>query len=337
MLNTRQKLDERAAAAEDYVQGTFGIALGLQPIAPKSLPNFILDRYRLWQGSLLGQPLLLVAGEGWKPGEGFTRDFMRQRELLRDRLGIQLIVLLLAQTTARLRQQMVARKIGFIAPGSQLYIPEALLDVRERTARARAELTGTISPTAQLMLIAALLGQPLDDSSQTELAGHLQVEIMSVSRALDELEALKIVETRHVGRQRKLHLLAQGGDLWASVKDKLHTPVRKVRNIDRVRGLERAPRAGESALAHYTMLGEPRFEQRAIAATQWSKIAARLEDAHSLELIDDPVELETWSYDPTTLARDGFVDPLSLYLSVRYNLDERVAQAADQLLEPFGW
>jgi hypothetical protein len=47
--------------------------------------------------------------------------------------------------------------------------------------------------------------------------------------------------------------------------------------------------------------------------------------------------IETWTYDPRLLARDGFVDPLSLYLSVRHSRDERVAQAADRLLEPFGW
>jgi DNA-binding MarR family transcriptional regulator len=337
MLDTHQNLDERAAAAEDYVQGTFGIALGLKPIAPKSLPNFILDRYRLWQGSLLGQPLLLVAGEGWKPGEGFTADFMRQRDLLRDRMHIPLVVLLLDHAPAAIRRQMVARRIAFLAPGSQFYIPEVLLDIRERTVRARAEPSGTISPTAQLLLLAALLGHQLRESSQTEIAARLKVSIMSVSRALDELEALEIAKGRQVGRQRRLHLLAEGGDLWATVKDKLHSPIRKLRSVHGTIDLKNAPLAGESALAHYTMLGEPRIEQRAIAAARWMEVAEHLEVGTAFEFADDRFELETWSYEPSTLARDGFVDPLSLYLSARYNLDERVAQAADQLLEPFGW
>jgi hypothetical protein len=85
------------------------------------------------------------------------------------------------------------------------------------------------------------------------------------------------------------------------------------------------------------MLGEPRIEQRAIAAARWMEVAEHLEVGTAFEFADDRFELETWSYEPSTLARDGFVDPLSLYLSTRYNLDERVAQAAEQLLEPFGW
>jgi hypothetical protein len=337
MLGNNPELDALAAAAETYVEGAFGFVLGLQPIAPATLPHFILDRYRMWKGSLLGQPMLLVAGKGWKPGDGFTADFIKQRDLLRDRLGVPLVVLLLDYTPAAVRKQMVARKVGFVAPGSQFYIPEALLDLNERSARARPEPSGIISPTAQLMLLAALQGQQLDDANQTELAARFQVAVMSISRAFDELEALKIGRTVHVGRQRRLHLNVRGGDLWASIKDKLQTPVRKLRRVYGILNSEVAPRAGATALAHYTMLGESRVEHRAIAATLWKKVERQLHESSAFDFARPHTEVETWTYDPRLLARDGFVDPLSLYLSIRYSLDERVAQAADQLLERFGW
>jgi len=48
-------------------------------------------------------------------------------------------------------------------------------------------------------------------------------------------------------------------------------------------------------------------------------------------------EIETWSYDPAALATSDVVDELSLYLSTRDHPDERVAQAADQLLENMSW
>ena len=337
MLDNDPELDALAAAAESYVEGAFGLVLGLKPIAQTTLPHFILDRYRMWKGSLLGQPMLLVAGRGWKPGDGFAADFIRQRELLRDRLGVPLVLLLLDHAPAAVRKQMVARKIGFVAPGSQFYIPEALLDLNERSARARPEPPGIISPTAQLMLLAALQKQQLDDANQTELAARFQVAVMSISRAFDELEALKVARTVRVGRQRRLQLHVRGGDLWASVKDKLQTPVRKLRSVYGILNSEVAPRAGETALAHYTMLGEPRAEHRAIAAAQWKKVERQLHESSAFDFAQPPTKVETWHYDPRLLARDGFVDPLSLYLSVRYSLDERIAQAADQLLEPFGW
>jgi DNA-binding MarR family transcriptional regulator len=338
MLDEVQDLDATAAAAEDYLEAAFGITLGLEPVSPANLPHFLLDRYRLWQGSLLGQPMLLAAGKGWKPGEGFTRDFLKQREILRDRLGVPLVILLLEHASAAARKQLVSRKIGFLAPASQLYVPEALLDLRERSARARADHTGLISPTAQLLLLAVLQGEPFEDANQTELAAKLGVAVMSISRALDELDALGIAKARRVGRQRQLHLLARGGELWGAVKDKLQSPVRKLRRVDGILDDETAPRSGESALAHYTMLGEPRAVHRAIAAAHWKDIDKRLAAAdRTLEFVDAPIHLETWSYDPAILAKNGVVDPLSLYLSTRHSLDERVAQAAEQLLEPFGW
>ena len=337
VLDDSPELDALAAAAESYVERAFGLVLGLQPIAQATLPHFILDRYRMWKGSLLGQPILLVARKSWKLSEGFTADFIKQRDLLRDRLEVPLVLLLLDHAPAALRKQMVAHRIGFLAPGSQFYIPEALLDLHERSARARPEPPGIISPTAQLMLLAALQGQQLDDTNQTELAARFQVAIMSISRAFDELEALKIGRTVHVGRQRRLHLHVRDGDLWAIVKDKLQTPIRKVRKVYGILNSEVAPRAGETALAHYTMLGEPRVERRAIAAAHWKRVERELDEISAFDFAQPHMEVETWTYDPRLLAREGFVDPISLYLSIRHSLDERVAQAADQLLERFEW
>jgi len=301
-----------------------------------ALPHFLLDRYRLWRGTLLGQPLLLAAWKNWRPGMGYTADFVKHREILRRELGDQPVILLLDHAPAAIRRQMVERRIGFLAPGSQLYIPEALLDWRERGARAAHEPAERIAPTAQLVLLAALQGEPLDDENLTELAERLQVAIMSMTRALDELEALGIAESRLVGRQRRLHLLLEGRELWDQVKDRLNSPVRKLRTVRGKLDDAAAPRAGESALAHYTMLAVPRVARRAIAAARWKEIAYRLDPAAS-GFDEDRIELETWSYDPNILARGGVVDPLSLYLSVRDEPDERVAQAAEELLEPFKW
>jgi DNA-binding MarR family transcriptional regulator len=337
MLETAQKLDMLAAEAEAYVQSSFGIRLDLVPVRPASLPHFLLDRYRFWQGSLLGQPMLLAAGRNWRPGMGFTADFVKHRDLLRRQLGVQFVLLLLDHVPATVRRQMVERKIGFLSPGSQLYVPDALLDLRERGTRAPAEPSEQITPTAQLLLLAVLLGEQLDDSNLTELAERFQVAVMSMSRALDELEALQIAKARHVGRQRRLHLLLQGRELWDSVRDRLHSPVRKVRTVRGAVDGGFAPRAGESALAHYTMLAAPRVERRAIAALRWKEVAQKVENVGEYVFEEDRTELETWSYDPLALAREGVVDPLSLYLSVRHNPDERVTQAAEQLLEPFGW
>lgn len=82
MLDEAETLDAQATEAEAYVLSAFGERLTLDPVAPPGLPHFLLDRYRLWQGTLLGQPLLVAAWKNWRPGMGFTTDFAKHREIL---------------------------------------------------------------------------------------------------------------------------------------------------------------------------------------------------------------------------------------------------------------
>lgn len=149
--------------------------------------------------------------------------------------------------------------------------------------------------------------------------------------------ALKIAKSKHVGRQRRLSLQYTGRELWHAVEARLQSPVRKVREVKGRLPDEVAPLAGESALAHYTMLSEPRIARRALAAARWKHITGQFGLAPATPFDHDRVEIETWSYDPHVLARQPAVDRLSLYLSVRHDPDERVAQAAAQLLETFEW
>jgi DNA-binding MarR family transcriptional regulator len=325
------RLEALGDAAETYVQHAFGRRLELIPITPTNVPHFVLDRYKLWRGSLNGRTLILIAAR--EPRSGFTTDILKHRDLVRRQLGVDLVLLLLDHVPAAIRRQMVDRQIGFIAPGAQLYVPEALLDLRERAPAMASAPPAQISPTTQLALLAIMQGVNLEDENLTELAGRFHVAIMSMSRTLDELEALQLAKARHVGRQRRLHMLLGGRELWDAVRDRLQSPVRKVRVVSgNVEG-NFAPLAGESALAHYTMLAAPRVETRAISSARWKSLA--LVPATSFD--DERFEVQTWSYDPQILARDAVIDRLSLFLSVRENPDERVAQAAEELLEAFEW
>ena len=132
-------------------------------------------------------------------------------------------------------------------------------------------------------------------------------------------------------------MLAGGRELWETVQERLQSPVRKVRVVGG--GIEDpiAPLAGESALARYTMLAAPRVETRAILSVHWKALKERLALSPAGAFDDDRTEIQTWAYNPQILARDGVIDRFSLYLSVRASPDERVAQAAEELMETFEW
>lgn len=332
------RLEALAEAAEAYVDDTFGERLGLVPVAPTNLPHFILDRYAIWQGSLNGRTLLLMAiREILPPGSGATAQYLKHRDLVQRELGADLVLLLLDRAPNAIRRQMVDRKIGFIASGAQLYVPEAFLDLRERAPAFAIASAASISPTTQFLLLAIMQGRGLGDLNLTELADDLGVSIMSISRTLDELEALQLAKAHHVGRQRRLHMLLRGQKLWEAVQAQLQSPVRKVRVVYAQDGEKIGPLAGTSALARYTMLAPPRTETRAILAASWKSLAAADTLRPATAFDDERIEVQTWTYDPRILARNGVIDPLSLYLSVRGSPDERVAQAAEELLERFEW
>ena len=87
------RLEALAEAAEAYVDDTFGERLGLVPVAPTNLPHFILDRYAIWQGSLNGRTLLLMAiREILPPGSGATAQYLKHRDLVQRELGADLVL-----------------------------------------------------------------------------------------------------------------------------------------------------------------------------------------------------------------------------------------------------
>jgi len=328
------RLDRLARAAETYVAHVFGVNLDLQDLTNEGLPYFLTDRYHFWRGDLQGRPAVFMANRS-APLD--TADIAKHRDLARRHLGIPLAILVLDRVDARVRHRMIAHRIAFLAPDAQLYIPEVLLDVRESHPAPVAAPPDHLSPTAQLVVLGALLGQVVEQQSLTDLAERFQVSVMSMSRALDELVAVGVAQAEWAGRRRLLRFVLGGRPLWTAIEPRLKSPVRKVRLVRGEVPLDAAPMAGETALAHYTMLSPPRVERRAVLASHWMHLAQRLELVTAWADEADRMELETWSYDPLVLSEDGAVDRLSLYLSVRHEPDERVAQAAAQMLEDITW
>lgn len=330
-----EHLDALGEAAETYVQHAFGRRLNLTAITPSHLPHFILDLYKLWTGKLGNHVVIVMAIR--HPRQGATSAYLKHRDLVREALHADIVLLLVDAATNAVRRQMVDRQIGFLSPGSQLYVPEALLDLRERSPTYRPTSGDHITPTTQLILLAHLQGIDMDDASLTVLAERFGVSIMTISRTFDELEALHIAKPRHIGRQRRGKITIGGSELWSEVRDRLQSPVRKTRSVTVQLPDHAAPLAGESALAHYSMLAAPRDTTRAVSAARWKTLQATLGVAPATAFDTERLEIETWSYDPRVLARDAIVDRLSLYLSVRGSPDERVAAAADEMVETMQW
>ncbi len=325
-----------AEKAEAYLRDSFDAATHITPQAPAGLPYFIADQYAVWRAEILDRTCVLMALR--TDSKASADEMARHVQAVRDRSTTMVVVLVFDTLSASRRQGLVKRRVAFMVPGAQLYVPEALLEFRERAPRAPIHEVEKFSPTSQLVIIGALLRGETDAPSATALASRYGVATMSMSRAFDELQAAGVAEALRLGKQRGLKFLGHGKELWDAAAPRLQSPVRKVRTVG-IPYPEHFPGrlAGESALARYTLLARPRVQRLAVASANWHQLVRD----HGLIVREagDPAadEIETWSYDPAALTSDLVVDRLSLYLSSRDHPDERVAQAAEQLLEGMAW
>ena len=234
------------------------------------------------------------------------------------------------------RKRLIEQKISFVVPGKQMYLPIHGVDLRKHIKSIRSTRK-KFSPSTQVLLLSVLYEWPENGITPSQLAERLGYSSMTLTRAFDEIEAWGLGDVRMEWRERVLLFEGDRKTLWERALEQLHTPVRK-----RVKAL--APQtvqsliiAGESALAHYSMLAEPPHPVYAVTPNVWKTM--RLNDDITELTIHEPgsVEIEIWKYTPGLFARDGIADPLSLFLSLKDTKDERDEIALDELMEKFQW
>jgi len=133
-------------------------ALGLQPTFSartysEPLPYIIKNNYTLSNLKLLDHSFLLL----WENENVETSPATLAKHIkwVEDRIGFPAIFGS-KSIEAYNRKRLVERKIPFIVPENQLYLPDLGIDFREHLKKVRSKKP-TLSPSAQLLLLAYLL------------------------------------------------------------------------------------------------------------------------------------------------------------------------------------
>ena len=300
------------------------------------LPYFLQDTYAILQGELLGHPVAFACVKGAQALGGKQLDLHAQR--LRELLGTPVILALPALAPGE-RKQLIQRGIAFVVPDRQLFAPQLGVILSERFASAPRRAQAIASPATQALLI-RFLNQHQDSETwhPFEEAAALGYAAMTATRAIRELLAFNLFALDVRGRAKHLKQLGTRRELWEAAKPYLRSPVVKTlwtydRRILEVSG---ALWAGESALAHMTMINAPQqpvFAMTAEAA-QAAKQAGIFFEPRELA---DGLAVEVWRYVLSMQATEKTVDPLSLWLSLRDKQDDRIQLALDEMEEKFPW
>jgi len=299
------------------------------------LPHFLRDAFQFSEIELVGQPVVLAI----RPAEA-KQSLSEVRTLLDTvkSLAGQPAIYVTDALASYDRRRLIEQKVPFIVPGNQLYLPDLGLDLREYF-RQRTSAAEVLSPSAQAMLIAALLRQPWQfDWQPSKVAVALGYTPMTLSRAVKELTAAGLATAYTVGRSRWLRMEHPPEQAWERAKPALRTPVKRTVWVAAHGIVAHRPSriAGLSALARYSMLTEPKWPVYAMTAAAWKAAT----DAGVRELPEPETgaqEWQLWSYSPALMPDATTVDPLSLTLSLQDNADDRIQLALDELKGQLPW
>lgn len=327
-----------ATAVRRYLYDVLGVSTpDVRPWARvNELPYFLRDAFQFGELELLGHTIVLAMGRAeQKQSLGEVRTWLDKVRALAG----QPVVYVTDALASYERRRLIEQKVPFIVPGNQLYLPDLGLDLREYF-RQRSPVADTVlSPSAQAMLIMALLNQPWQAEWQpSKVAVALGYTSMTLSRVVKELTAAGLASAFTMGRSRWLRMEQSPQQTWERAKPVLRTPVKRTVWVLFEGSAANQPRhlAGLSALACYSMLTEPKWPVYAVSPAEWK--TAR--DAGVREL-PEPVagaqEWQLWSYSPALLPGAATVDLLSLTLSLQDNADDRIQIALDELKGQLPW
>ena len=333
---TKPPTDTQTTALASYIEQLLGepVTLAAAPIASQ-LPFFLTGHYMFARFSLLGQSYLaLIENE---PGSTTPANARKHCDLVAGKTT-DLCVFVTAAVTAATRARLIAQRVPFVVPGSQLYLPELGIALRELFRQQHAK-PDALSPAAQVTLLYALQQPAGLRMTLLAFAGQLHYSAMTMTRVANELLASGLADVSRNGRHRWLDFGTAKEDLWTRALPYLRSPVQQTALVGLPDGQSLPPplaRAGHTALADTTAIAAGNLATYAAGPECWRALLRKGFVSVPLEEMAS-AKIEIWRYDPMLLASNGRVDPLSLYLSLRDENDDRVAMALDELKAALPW
>lgn len=256
---------------------------------------------------------------------------MARMERLEDTVGVP-CVLVLDRMDSMMRRQLISKRRSFIVPDKQVYLPFIGTYLSERGLLSRKELV-SLSPSAQLLVLYHLQRTSLEGVAFSVIAQRLGYTQKTVSLIASELKELGICQYQQIDSKTKSLRFKSSNkrELWEGVLPYLRSPIHKVLYLypEDVREMEVCS-AYDNALANYTdMIDVP---QKCYAIDK-RRVAINGFPLRTETNFMGAVRLELWKYDPWVLAKEGWIDPLSMYLCYLSDDDERVSGELSRLVD----
>ena len=320
---------------KEYLKDLLGQEFAIESVHKKEmggLPLYLTKAYTPYELVLFGKKIVLLrrnTGVDESPGR-IAKDVARlQKHFEKD------VAIVLDELASWERKRLIEKNVPFIVPGRQLYLPMLLLDLREHFPRSNASKQEYLSRAAQHTLLRQILHGDVQNRTMADVANLLGYSAMMVTKIRGELVALDLCTVETHGRSRQIFFSMPAEKLWSKALTNMRSPVfRRHFLTGDSSGFQLA---GTNALARRSSLQPDDLPTFAVWKKRYDSV---MQENHLVEIESEEgadLIIEEWYYDPRNISETEAVDPLSLYLSLQGNLDERVQIAIEEMLETIPW
>lgn len=297
--------------------------------AMKRLPLFIREGYRLTVAEFFNHRVVFTEPRGEElPTPSQLKKHIPKIEAAFDSPAI----LVFEGMSNYLWKQLISDRIAFIVPGKQIFIPFMFMDLNEQK-KIRSISTESFSPSTQCVLIYHLWKESIEELNFQDIADKFKYTPRTIGRCAEELKNAGVCNI--VGTKSKYMKFGKTKkEIWNTAKEYMISPVLPNRSgwifsdppPDKVRI------SGIQALSRYSNISSGNMEIFAMDTNVYNELSNIGEASFITDNVVDK-QLQIWSYDPLLLSKDEFVDPYSLYMSLRDDEDERVEMELEQMME----
>jgi len=315
---------------EKYINDTLGIKtkiLSLKKQLFQQLPLYITSTYNVQETTFFGQPLCLLIEKN--NNNTSSPDQLYKQMLLVSKILDFPVVFVLWKVHSYNLKRIVKKGINFIIPYKQMFIPALMMDLRKTPVNIPKKIEW-LTPIAQLVLLYHLQKERLNGFTTRQLSDKFNQTYLTMSRAVKNLEELELC-CLIGGKEKMIQFSAKGKELWLKAQTFFQNPVERIFYTDEYLNSGQALVSNINALAHYSMLNNETKHYYAIDRKDVKNLVVET----NKHLGDNMIEI--WRYNPYLLSDNEFVDKLSLYLTFKKNIDERVQNELEQMINEMRW
>ena len=313
-----------------YFYEIFGTEIQIKKAPQKGkklLPLYLNEMYDFFIVTLLKNKAVFLTQN---TAENLTvEQYRKQIEIIERTFNLP-AVLVFERLQSYQRKRLIEKRIAFVHIEKQTFIPHFFMDLRE-IRKQNDSKNEKLIPAAQALLFYHLLIENLAEVNFKTIAKKTEYSAMTVTRVAKNLCENNLCEV--IGaKEKKLIFKYEKKYLWEKAKPHLQNPIKIVRFLPDEMEKEFIFISGYSALAYYTNISDDDEMRFAISTKDYENLLKE-KNVLFVERYSEAIALEVWKYPPRLTTNNKFVDPLSLYVILKNNSDERTQIELEKLVE----